>query len=591
MTGHPILPRLVDFTHEDRAAKGLRVFAEGAAPDAIVQFTAAEMVSMNRAQLLHAPRGGGMTTLAQEITGALEHQRASDPARTPPALCRLAIRNPEGLSLPQVWEAGVPRPLVSAPGQGRVLLAKAKATTGPVLLILDGLERETDPSALVQAAMAWLADTHETRLLILCESGALETIRLHPDLRAHALLPLLKPAREAALTGMQRHDPCDEMWVHAGLWALSLDESRALRIAEAAALPVEAEWLQETRDAAALAALDAEGVVARVLSNKARWTGPLRALVVSRGEDAELATALAGAGELGMLMAAADLTPAASPAAPELARMLADAIEAGGAAPALRRRAGQALARLGDPRPLDQLVEIPAGRYEMGGDLHPNSAPSHEVTLQAFRIGAFPVTCGAYLRFVEATARDWSSASGRAPERASHPATDLTWHDARAFCRWLTELWRREGRVDATQTVRLPTEREWEAAARGPQARIYPWGAEWRAEHANDEETGFNDICTVGLFPEGASPYGCFDMAGQAWEWCTTLWGEDMTAPRFAFPWADDGRESLDAPPQVRRVLRGGCFSSGRAKANGIYRGSLEPNGFWRGNGFRIVVV
>ena len=79
-------------------------------------------------------------------------------------------------------------------------------------------------------------------------------------------------------------------------------------------------------------------------------------------------------------------------------------------------------------------------------------------------------------------------------------------------------------------------------------------------------------------------------MVGQVWEWCTTLWGADMTTPSFRFPWVDDGRESLDAAPEIRRVLRGGCFSSGRVKANGIYRGSLEPSGFWRGNGFRIVV-
>lgn len=227
----------------------------------------------------------------------------------------------------------------------------------------------------------------------------------------------------------------------------------------------------------------------------------------------------------------------------------------------------------------------------MGGDLHPNSAPAHQVMLQSFRIGAYPVTCAAYLSFVQATGREWLSVTGRAPERASHPATDLTWHDARAYCDWLTETWREEGRINADETVRLPTEREWEAAARGHAGLTYPWGAVWAAEHANDEETGFNDICAVGLFPEGASPCGCYDMAGQVWEWCTTLWGSEMSKPSFAFPWAEDGREALDAAPDVRRVLRGGCFSSGRLKANGIYRGSLEPNGFWRGNGFRLVVA
>ena len=68
------------------------------------------------------------------------------------------------------------------------------------------------------------------------------------------------------------------------------------------------------------------------------------------------------------------------------------------------------------------------------------------------------------------------------------------------------------------------------------------------------------------------------------------LWGDDMATPSFAYPYANDGREAETADPSVRRVLRGGCFSSGATKACCTYRGSLEPNGRWRGNGFRIVV-
>jgi iron(II)-dependent oxidoreductase len=107
---------------------------------------------------------------------------------------------------------------------------------------------------------------------------------------------------------------------------------------------------------------------------------------------------------------------------------------------------------------------------------------------------------------------------------------------------------------------------------------------------ANSEEAGFNTTCTVGLFPKGRSPYGCYDMTGQIWEWCTTLWGEDMAKPSFAYPYVGDGREAPDVSPAIRRVLRGGCFSSNQKKACCTYRGSLEPDGFWRGNGFRIVV-
>jgi iron(II)-dependent oxidoreductase len=183
------------------------------------------------------------------------------------------------------------------------------------------------------------------------------------------------------------------------------------------------------------------------------------------------------------------------------------------------------------------------------------------------------------------------------PERANAPATDLTWHDARAYCRWLTDNWREAGRIGPGEVVRLPTEPEWELAARGgradpgSEAMVYPWGVAWKADAANSEEAGFNMPCAVGLFPAGASPYGCLDMAGQVWEWTATLWGDDMTMPNFRYPYADDGREDPDSGPSVRRVLRGGCFSSNRAKANCTYRGSLEPDGFWRGNGFRIVVA
>jgi iron(II)-dependent oxidoreductase len=79
-------------------------------------------------------------------------------------------------------------------------------------------------------------------------------------------------------------------------------------------------------------------------------------------------------------------------------------------------------------------------------------------------------------------------------------------------------------------------------------------------------------------------------MAGQVWEWCSTLWGEEMAVPSLIYPYRHDDREDDLAPDNVRRVLRGGCFSSGAAKANATYRGSLEAGGFWRGNGFRIAV-
>lgn len=587
------LPRLVAFTHEDRAAKGLRAFDETVStPQAPVQFTAFEMVSMYSAQLLHAPCGGGKTTLARHIVRAIARAGQGDALDSPGGLACAAVRNTAGLAMAQVWDAGLPEVRLSEPGQGVAMLAEAAGLAGPVLLILDALEHEPDPSALIRSAMAWLEGTPDTRLLILSARRPLEAMRLHPNLRSHALLPLPSPERQRALDPHGLRDPFAQDWVEPGLWALGLAEGRALNLHEAAALPVSHGWLREVRDAETLAALSPEDITAHVVAQPERWLGPLQSLTgkIAPPKAQPLAQALAATGRLALVLAAADLTAVGALQAPDLARALARVAETGGIVPALRRRTGEALARLGDPRTLDRLIRIPAGTYRMGGDLHPNSAPGHSAQIGEFRIAAYPTTCAAYLQFIERSGRIWLSADGWAPERASHPATDLTWHDARAYCTWLTGRWRNEGRLGPDEVVRLPTEREWEAAARGPQGHVYPWGDDWAADHANDDETGFNDICTVGLFPEGVSEFGCHDMAGQAWEWCTTLWGTDMTAPEFRFPWANDGRERLDAASNVRRVLRGGCFSSGRAKANGVYRGSLEPSGFWRGNGFRIVV-
>ncbi|KAH8651439.1 C-type lectin protein [Xylariales sp. PMI_506] len=265
-----------------------------------------------------------------------------------------------------------------------------------------------------------------------------------------------------------------------------------------------------------------------------------------------------------------------------------------------RDHAGRILSRLGDPRDLTGLAFVPAGTFTFGSINHPNSQPVAKVKLaQAFRIGLYPVVNRDYAAFVHETGCDWLSPDGTASEMQNVPATDLTWYDARAYCAWLTEKWRADGTIAASEEVRLPTEPEWERAARGDQTTndsdvLYPWGTQWLNDGANSEETGFNRQCTVGLFPAGRSPYGCYDMAGQVWEWCTTLWGDDMATPSFEYPYrADDGREALgdDIPGNLRRVLRGGCFSSGRTKACCTYRGSLEPAGFWRGNGFRIVVA
>ena len=569
--------RLVGFTQEDKAAKGLRSFSEaGRAPHA-VHYTVAEMISMQRALLLHGPRGAGRSTLATALVRAL--------TEAPEVLRAPAIRNPEGDELPQEWAVEGLRPVL---GRDATALERAKSIVGPALLILDGLPEEAE--ALLADVLAWIAARDDTRVLVLLDSACLNTLRQPADLPAHRLMPLPKAERAARVVT----DPVTADWCEPGYWALSVarrtpvDLKAVAREAEPPAwmapMTLAARW-ENSAPEAIMAEFAEGGAEARAaFEHLSHWLGP--ATPASRDLAARF---ISHRVDTGHLLLAEPLVLPGSDLARDLSIALAASLNTLPLAP-LRRRVGEALSRLGDPRDLSALCDVPSGQYPMGSDMHHNSVPPHRVRLEAFRVAAYPVTVHEYAAFAIAEGRAWASPSKDDPSRQNHPATDLTWHDARAYCDWLTGCWRTEGRLKPGERVRLPTEREWEAAARGVAGYVWPWGDDWATEHVNGEETGYNDTCAVGLFAEGASSFGCADMAGNVWEWCTTLWGEDMATPFYSFPWENDGREALDAPKNVRRVLRGGCFSSPNWKANGIYRGSLEPVGLWRGNGFRFVV-
>jgi len=322
------------------------------------------------------------------------------------------------------------------------------------------------------------------------------------------------------------------------------------------------------------------------------------------------------------------LAPVSERNAPKLERVrgwLLASVTQGWLPPVDRALAGEALSALGDPRDLNELVEVPAGPFLMGSRddderARADEKPQHRVTLPAFRIGRYPVTNAQYLRFVQATGRKWRSDVGRQPERATCPAAYVSWHDARAYCGWLTDVWRAAGKIAADEVVRLPTEAEWEKAARGglpscsqgegadrrsvgvrvPPSpsqgegmgvRVYPWGDEWDGTRCNTEELGLGDTTPVGIFPEGASPYGCQDCAGNVWEWTTSLWGRDWSKPEFKYPYdSTDGRENLEAGNEVLRVVRGGSFYFDRGAARCAYRYWNYPRFDWSFFGFRVVV-
>jgi formylglycine-generating enzyme required for sulfatase activity len=226
-------------------------------------------------------------------------------------------------------------------------------------------------------------------------------------------------------------------------------------------------------------------------------------------------------------------------------------------------------------------VEIPAGDFYMGeGD------EQHKLFLETFLMAKTPVTNAQYYLFVQDTGhqvpKHWSD--GRPPrDLTSHPVRYVAFRDALAYCRWLAE---KTGR-----SITLPSEAQWEKAARGQDKRIYPWGDEWDSARCNNYELELNQTTPVGIFPEGQSPYGCLDMAGNVWEWTCTLWGKDWDKPDFTYPYdPDDGREDINTDDGTSRVLRGGSWSPYSLYARCAFRFRLLPD-FWDVDlGFRVSV-
>lgn len=245
-------------------------------------------------------------------------------------------------------------------------------------------------------------------------------------------------------------------------------------------------------------------------------------------------------------------------------------------------------------------LEIPEGSFLMGSDPKddPNSTkderPRHSVTLPAFWIGRYPVTVEQYGAFVEASRYssedpDWQKGS------STQPVVWVTWYDALAYCRWLGErlrnlalrhamtgsqqLW--SGLASGKLQASLPSEAEWEKAARGREGLIYPWGKGADANRANYASTGLGERSVVGCFPSGASPYGIEELSGNVWEWTRSLDG--------AYPYAPIAiREDLGAFSNTIRILRGGAFSFSYVRC--AVRSSHVPVVRNGSIGFRVVL-
>ncbi len=207
-----------------------------------------------------------------------------------------------------------------------------------------------------------------------------------------------------------------------------------------------------------------------------------------------------------------------------------------------------------------EMVYIPAGTFTMGdtlGDGGADERPPHPVTLEAFWLDRTEVTNAQFARFVaegDATPGNWRS-KPVAVGKDTHPVVNATWHDALAYCRWAGK--------------RLPTEAEWEYGARGTDGRRYPWGNAWETNRARfDGNKGSETTAPVGSYPTGASPFGALDMAGNAWEWTSSLYKP--------YPYAaSDGREEPDA--LGGRVVRGGSWSFDSGGLRSAYRNRYIP--------------
>jgi len=623
------LPRLVAYTQEDKAAKGLRSLnAPKTAPEIPLHFSALEMVQEERCLMLMAPPGAGKTHFALHLALNLAGDLMTDPHFGRIQLAGSPARNAQGDIAPHAWQLPATLPyykLLNSEITLTQLLAAAEPgfiealkKNEPIpLLILDAVECLGDDWQAIAAALTRLcAEYAALRILLLGDSQKVLGWPIPDGMVRHAFLPLPSVERQRAISvagAAGGTAALGDAAGHAGLFFLARDfggtdgSTEAIIDAWHAATPqneqVEPSWLEPLRlakeyasrrdvaSALALFRVDQNKAVPAITSLLARW----RTMPELRNPLIEGLLRLPGVAGLRGALVAAGAHDASSESHDMIRDTLHRIIRAGALAPIERVAAGRHLSELGDPRDLEALVEIPGGSFTMGCASHPNSSPVHPAAVAPFHIGLYPVTNASYAAFIAATGRHWASTHGHDNDRANMPATDLTWRDARAYCTWLTEAWRKAGRISQDMTVRLPTEPEWERAARGDQRTssnnfIHPWGSEWDDDRVNGESLGLNDICTVGLFPRGRSPFGCYDMAGMVWEWCSTLWGENMTAPSFTYPYRNDDRENDLAADRMRRVLRGGCFSSSAAKANATYRGSLEASGFWRGNGFRIVV-
>ncbi len=240
---------------------------------------------------------------------------------------------------------------------------------------------------------------------------------------------------------------------------------------------------------------------------------------------------------------------------------------------------------IGDPF---EWCRVPAGEFLYGDD-------NRTLTLPTFAVAKYPITYSQYQVFVEAhdglrenywwdgLAHDMRNDPGEQRFKiADHPRENVSWYEAIAFCRWLS--WKLGGGFDVEKVdqwaVRLPTEYEWEKAARGTDGRLYPYGSKFDSRRGNTLESGIESTTPVTRYPNGASPYGVMDMSGNVWDWCLT---------NYAHPKINAKGEDLHT--HINRVVRGGVWDRDKDYASAVNREGRPPVGQYPTRGFRLVTT
>lgn len=223
------------------------------------------------------------------------------------------------------------------------------------------------------------------------------------------------------------------------------------------------------------------------------------------------------------------------------------------------------------------MVLVPAGSFEMGsenGDV--DERPVHSVTVDDFYIDQYEVSNAQYRQCVEAgicqarTTCSWGEATYEDLAKANHPVGCMNWSDAKTYCEW--------------RGARLPTEAEWEKAARGTDERPFPWGEEFPNSSLLNYGWSKIESVPVDSYPDGVSPYGVYNMAGNVWEWVADWYGEEY--------YANSPARNPQGPEDGRfRMTRGGSWSQDLKDVRAANRDEIDPSDTSADNGFRCVAT